>query len=487
MLKKLLTLSLVAMILSGTVFATPTPIAPMTAALAETDGIEYEDYTKTATVDPDMTTLIVTNGDSGATVQNYGWNVNRNLDPVKEWLLVRIDIGENLVLDQTTMTLQAQVRFTSAGTSTIHVAPLTKAQFDSAEAAAAAGTGTAISGLVAPADAPNKDSQEKTESTGNKTYKDLVLNHNSEENYVGKYLYVAIQFDSLSMQLREAFKANWSLVVVGKKKADVDAVTVTTTHITVDKDTDAQTIDCNADGTEGLEVHSTEGWVFYKVQTGCTYEEITKIELKVPTYRKDSNTSYLHLYALTEEEWNAAAAGDGRTLKVADKQNLFVSPYAGKTSFAKASAGTEKSECTFDITEQYAEKAKSGTIYLCMGYANSSASAPRRGVIYTPSFTITGVSGEYTAPVVTTLDNCYLAWNGAGYSFYTTATSGKAMLIAATFNGTSMVDAEAITLDASTAVNGVISGTTTLEQGETLKVFLFEDGTLVPMQNVIEF
>ena len=280
-------------------------------------------------------------------------------------------------------------------------------------------------------------------------------------------------------------KGNWKLTVTGTKEVVTDTATVTTAYITGSET--QQTIDCEADGTEGLEVVSATKWAFYKMDTGYTYENVNSVSLTVPTYKESSLTATIHLYELTEEEWNAVTAGGDNTLKVADKQNLFVSPYVNKTSFLKQNTAATKTEYTFDLTAKYAEKAKSGVIYLCLGYANNNAAAPRTGTIYTPTLTITGVHGEYTAPAVTTLDDSYLAWNGANYSLYTTATSGTASLIAATFNGDAMVDAELIMIDASTAVNGVISGTTTLEEGENLKAFLWKEGTLVPIKNVIEF
>ena len=55
------------------------------------------------------------------------------------------------------------------------------------------------------------------------------------------------------------------------------------------------------------------------------------------------------------------------------------------------------------------------------------------------------------------------------------------MLIVASFNGTTMVDAEVATIDATTAVDGAITETITgLTAGTSIKVFLWNPTTLVP-------
>ena len=483
MLKKLLTLSLVAVILSVSAFATPTPMVPMTAALA--DAPATVNATGEALIG-DMDILIVTNGASGATVQKYTLGTY-NLEVGTEWLLMDVTVGEDWVLNETTMTLQTRVRYPSEGTVTCHVTPLTKEDFDAAKAAA--GTSTAVTGLESPIGATTNKNTKSITGSAQKTFvgPTLTSSYYGADNYVDGHLYMAVQYDTIKVRLLNTNLGEWKLTLDGKKIVPADTATVTTAYIT--GDATEQTIDCEADGTEGLEVVSATKWAFYKMDTGYTYENVNSVSLTVPTYKKNTIVAAIHLYALTEEEWNAATAGGTRTLKVADKQNLFESPFKGKNSFARAKTSEVKTEYTIDLTNQYAEKAKSGVIYLCLGYASNTATDPdsRTGVIYTPTLKITGTRGEYTAPAVTTLDDSYLAWNGANYSFYTTATSGKAMLIAATFNDTTMVDAEAITLDASTATNGVISGTTTLTAGETLKVYLWEDGTLTPIKNVIEF
>ena len=174
--------------------------------------------TKTATAD-NMEILTVTPGASGATIENYNWG-SHTPTLGTDWLLVKVKIDEDWVLNQTTMKLQVRLRY--QGTPTVTVAPLTITDFDNAKNSIG---GAPVSGLVAPVNATNKDSKQGDthSSKGQWTISDIAItgSYYDENNYVDGYLYMAIQYtgtEGTTVQMQSGHKSYYQLTLDGYKK-----------------------------------------------------------------------------------------------------------------------------------------------------------------------------------------------------------------------------------------------------------------------------
>ena len=196
MVKKLLILSLVAVMLSTAAFANGILLAEATYA-AEPEEI-------TETFGSSKINILLVKPESGEQkISAVNWSSTSNSDStsVNTWMLIRVEVGENWNFSALTLTMRLQM---NKGFNDAFVAPLSKSDYDAAVAAAAAGT--RMTTLVRPADNPLATKTE-LEGSGKATPSTLWVTSTSMQNrsaslnvanftnahYNGEYLYLAAQ------------------------------------------------------------------------------------------------------------------------------------------------------------------------------------------------------------------------------------------------------------------------------------------------------
>lgn len=232
-------------------------------------------------------------------------------------------------------------------------------------------------------------------------------------------------------------------------------------------------------------------WGLAKIKIG-NWENLTSLTVNINVGVYSVAKYYGHIMPLTKADYDAAKAVAGTTTPLSyllerpidNEENALVSePY----SRTKAGWTMQNLQVTFDdcsvFTDEYYQD---GYIYVAFQVKSdttgitkprfqfhASSSGSRYGYWY---LTAEGTfNNDFSESVIT--------WDGTtgAYTVETATTSGTAMLIAASFNGTTMVDAKVATINAEEAVKSVISGTIEdLQEGEEVKIFLWDKTTLAP-------
>lgn len=259
------------------------------------------------------------------------------------------------------------------------------------------------------------------------------------------------------------------------------------------------------DQTDSAKTMAVNNWALAKINVGENREfSYIKFQTrwqmwKTPDNQDDSSiadTSYVYCAPLSYTDYAAAAAiaGTSDTLSTLVKPspsdtNVKVGTLSKKTHKTTQNIPVTLDAETFNDSNYYHD----GYIYLAFYegdetnkvYNDKMAVKPSDSGTYYWKLTI---SGTIVEPAVTDFSDSVITWNDGAYTVKTATASGTAMLIAASFNGTTMVDAKVATIDAADAVDGVISGTISdLAAGDSVKIFLWAENTLVPAIGVSDF
>ena len=243
-----------------------------------------------------------------------------------------------------------------------------------------------------------------------------------------------------------------------------------------------------------------EKWMLAKIRVGEN-REFSAIKFqtrwqmyKIPgTASTAKGTSYVYCAPLSYSDYAAAAAIKGTS----DTLSTLVKPSPSdanvkKGSLSKQTDGTTQNisvtldAATFNNSDYYHD----GCIYLAFyeGDVENDSYNDNIALKNAHSYWKITMSGTIVEPAVTDFSDAVITWENGEYTVTTATASGTAMLIAASFNGTEMVDAKVATIDAATAENGVITGNITdLKAGTSVKVFLWNPTTLAPAIGVSNF
>ncbi|MBQ8391668.1 MAG: hypothetical protein IJX50_03880 [Clostridia bacterium] len=253
--------------------------------------------------------------------------------------------------------------------------------------------------------------------------------------------------------------------------------------------TGVQTITSKTWSSDSNPVINSNNWVLWKINVGKnlvfnTMKFTTRIQLT------GSSNTYVYVAPLSYIDYEAAATAkaNGTTL------TTLVKPVNGGTNVAPRAeikrSGSGESNATvtlnaalFNNSEYYHD----GYVYLALTAADGTDTTPQLSLkadkMSNWKLAITGTVVE--APAVDDFSDAEITLDNDGnYTVTTTTTTGTAMLIAASFNGTTMVDAKVATINAANAVEGVISGTIEGLADGTVKLFLWDSTTLAPAINV---
>ncbi|MBQ8808366.1 MAG: hypothetical protein IJZ81_03580, partial [Clostridia bacterium] len=230
-------------------------------------------------------------------------------------------------------------------------------------------------------------------------------------------------------------------------------------------------------------------WILIKINVGknLNFDSMT---LSVPIQfagSKGANNFYGYAAPLAYTDYKAAADA----MAAGENLTTLVQPVDGGANVAsayKAHATSTNTTQPVSITldaSLFNNSASYNDGYVYIAFTAAGGQSTKRQLstktdkIASWKLAIEGTVVE--APAVTDFSDAVITWNNGAYTVTTATASGTAMLIAASFNGTTMVDAKVATVDAATATDGVISGTISdLEAGTSVKVFLWNPTTLAP-------
>ena len=243
-------------------------------------------------------------------------------------------------------------------------------------------------------------------------------------------------------------------------------------------------------GTNDGYTSKTTRWYLVKVNVGKDWGSFTSIVSKFRmTAVKGKNYSYLT--SLTKTDYDTAAAVVGTAV-----DNFLSEPSVVAADTEKMwkdgsnfSSNSSKQTLSLTLTEDLYTYSD-GCLYFAFQSTSDNTTYPYAGLrVEDTSYFITTVTGtKVETPAVTDFSDAVITWENGAYTVKTATASGTAMLVAASFNGTTMVDAKVVTIDATTAQDGVIRGTISdLEAGTSVKVFLWANNTLVPAIGVSVF
>ena len=229
-------------------------------------------------------------------------------------------------------------------------------------------------------------------------------------------------------------------------------------------------------------------WILAKINVGENMN-FTSMSFTVPIQfkgAKGSNNFYLRVAPLAYTDYVAAeeAKAAGTTL------TSLVKPVEGgenvasvKKSHATSTNTTQGTTITLDSslfnnTAAY----HGGYVYLAFTAADGDAT-DRYLSLKSDKVSTWKLVVKYTvveAPAYTDFSEAVIAWDNGTCTISNVPATGTAMLIAASFSGTTMVDAQVATIDAANAENGVITETFTGLADGTVKLFLWDSTTLAP-------
>lgn len=233
-------------------------------------------------------------------------------------------------------------------------------------------------------------------------------------------------------------------------------------------------------------------WTLAKIKVGKDWGTFSSLSLQMRVRAlKATNVAYSMPISKADYDAAAAAATNGT------KMSTLVQPQTN-------------SDATYQLLADRAGKSNGSylTYTLTLGAEDFTGNCYQDGYLYFAFQAISPDNGTYgnlgldlhtsywkftvtgTKVAVTDFSDATITWTAAtgAYTVTTATVSGTAMLVIASFNGTTMVDAKVATIDATTANAGVISGTIAdLEAGTSYKAFLWAENTLVPAINAVEF
>ena len=289
-------------------------------------------------------------------------------------------------------------------------------------------------------------------------------------------------------EVTEVFKyENIELLWVSQTTGEDSTVSQTVTALSWDTKWKAGTASLNAWALAKINVG--ENWDFSKVT----------FRARLGAYKGECVAYYM---PLTKADYDAAkaVAGTGTTISsLSEPETDEAAIYQVlESNWTKSNNSKQSYTFTFDPESFTSAHYQNGYIYIAFQPQNTTSSrslalwfnADETNINYDQAaywnMTVTGTKVE--TPAVTDFSDAEITWNNGAYTVKTATASGTAMLVAASFNGTTMVDAKVVTIDATTAQDGVISGTISdLEAGTSVKVFLWANNTLVPAIGVSEF
>ena len=248
-------------------------------------------------------------------------------------------------------------------------------------------------------------------------------------------------------------------------------------------------------GTSDGYTTKTTHWYLMKVNIGKNWESFSSFLFKL---RLSALEGKNHAYSMpiSKADYDAAnaVAGTETTLdSLVEPQTDAAAKYQLLADRAGKSNGSKLNyDLLPDATAFTGDSYKNGCVYIAF---EVTATENAKGYLFPGLrfedtsywyFKVTGIKGE--AIVVNDFSDAEITWIDGAYTVTTTTTSGTAMLIAASFNGTEMVDAKVATIDATKAADGVISGTIAgLKAGSKVRIFLWNSTTLAPAIGVTEF
>ena len=246
-------------------------------------------------------------------------------------------------------------------------------------------------------------------------------------------------------------------------------------------------------------------WVLarYNVGKNITFTKMTA-NIRLQMIDEDASTSNpqtvtLYCVPLSYTDYDAAKAIAGTT----ERMSTLVKPKIDDTNVktyslkktSKNSAQTFSPSLNVDLFNGSSEYYHNGYVYLAFwangqdgNYDDVLALQVSSNGTKQYSYSKLVFSGTQETPSVDDFSDADITFENGTYNVTTTTTAGEAYLIIASFNGTDMVDAKVAIIDASTAVDGVISGNIDAPAaGETVKAFLFDKTTLTPAISVTNF
>ncbi len=483
MLKKILTLSLVAVILSVTAFA----IDPMIAAFADADETLFDNN--------NITILHVLQDANGTrTVSETNWKNNYVLDKPADgstgWALVKIQVGRHVEFDSVKFNANF---YLTAGGAYGYCAPWSKAEFD------VAATGADLNTLVQPTEtAPNIATDDCSNDATVSRVLEFTLNDEAfsegSNYYQDGCIYLAVWGDSkeenvttLGMKVPTAF----NLTVTGTvpEQFTGDFVYDNMEFLYVSQAVDG-TRTVSAPSTSKVNVlnkpaDGSSGWALVKIPVGENLV-FDKIDFTVNIYH-NIGTPTAYCAPLSKTDYDAAASGNAASLTRPGAGVPNVVTTVGTTTTANGKNQTMKftlDASVFNNSSYYQD----GHIYLAFWgeVADNNAVCTfdmRSGKTDVYKLHVEAIVAE--TPVVDDFSDAVVEYdNTTGeYSITTTTTTGEAYLIIASFTGTTMNDVELVTINAAEGLNGIV---TPLDAG-TIKIFLWNSTTLAPAIGVSEF
>ena len=251
----------------------------------------------------------------------------------------------------------------------------------------------------------------------------------------------------------------------------------------------------------------TDCWYLVKVKVGQDWSSFSNFDLSANFGMYRTNTTDKRGYnvgfgaMVDADSYESLASGETLTSLVKPfedsdaEQNVFSGSSGNGNYWAGSNNSSQTRHVLFNEETFDASGYKDGYLYLAFQALNRNEQETDFARYIRLVFnTNNGDKKEYWNLTVkgtkkdVPFSDSVITWNDGAYTVTTASTEGKAMLVFASFNGNNMVDAKIVMLDASTAVEGVISGVVDgLSDGETVKAFLWDNTSPEPVTGVTYF
>ena len=471
MLKKLLTLSLVAIMSFVMAFACDLTISPVYAADEEITEEANEEFGISK-----FTVLKITENEGTQTATNQSTTTTMSVN-TNVWLLVKVAVGENWKMDATTIKLNTATGGNKASDSYGYYVPITKDTWEDAA------DGTIASPLTKPSALTDKVVIRAANGTGSfsEVHKEVSFAASTcSSSYDGENLYFAIEFANAGVGASKWEK--WNLTVDGAKI--IPAVTEAATEefdiskFTVLKITENEGTQTAASQSTSATMSVGNVWLLVKVAVGENWKmDATTVKLTTTTGGNKAIDSNGYYVPISKEAWLDAV--DGTVASPLTKPSAVT---AAKSVKIRAASGTgsfsEVSKTATFAAPTCSSSYDGENLYFAIEFENAGVGASKW-----EKWKLTA-NGEKLVPAVDDFSDAVIAYDNStgAYKITTATTTAEAYLIIASFTGTTINDVKLVSIDATEGLSGTI---TPLEEG-TIKIFLLDKATLAPAIGVTE-